>query len=75
MYMKRLTTRNANGKAVLVFPPNCEELVNIVSKLAYYEDMEEKRLLKEKCGRCKFYTGKPCEMKACHTYKRLEQLG
>ena len=72
--MNRLTTRNANGKAILASPLNCKEIVNIVSKLADYEDAEEKRILKEKCSRCKFYTGNPCEMKACHTYKRLEQL-
>ena len=48
--MNRLTTRNANGKAILASPLNCKEIVNIVSKLADYEDAEEKRILKEKCS-------------------------
>ena len=48
--MNRLTTRNTNGKAILASPLNCKEIVNIVSKLADYEDAEEKRILKEKCS-------------------------
>ena len=49
-------------------------MLSIIEMLKNKLMEKEVEKYKEKCSNCRFNRGNPCNMRACHVYRRLERL-